>query len=523
MYLVDWIFELSRLQRVILWAIAAGALVWAYRKYALPWLGQQETELDVALLVERKQGIDSDLVAALQFESEAAPDWGSVQLEEAVIHYVADFGKGWNLLEGFDRREMSRRVTLSLVSVALLGIAAAIYWPHANVFFRRMLMSSAHYPTRTVIEQVVINAQPVTLLPVDQLSTKCPYGQPLRFEIACSGELPQGGKVDLVTPGGLETTVELKRVEQKSTERNAVYAGQLPRMLDTLECQLYLGDAWTDPARLGVLPLPVVEAILSDTPPNYASGVEQEEKPEGNSRQISVVEGSRVDLKVLCKNKSLTKATLVIGDDSFPLKKTDKQGRDWSLVVDKTPLAKIQEPLSYTIAVEDEDGMQPQRPVAGFIRIKADRPPQIHADVVTRFVLPAAQPQISYRAMDDFGIAGMKLLLEVEREADGAMEEHTLEVRQTGDPVLREALPLRESYPLDLTPFGLAKGDQVRVVMEATDFRGGRTGRSAVSDTLLLTVTDESGILSALSESDERSARQLDAIIRRQLGIGETP
>ena len=67
------------------------------------------------------------------------------------------------------------------------------------------------------------------------------------------------------------------------------------------------------------------------------------------------------------------------------------------------------------------------------------------------------------------------------------------------------------------------KGDQVRVMLEATDFRGGRTGRTAVSDTLQLTVTDESGILSALSESDERSARQLDAIIRRQLGIGETP
>jgi hypothetical protein len=35
-------------------------------------------------------------------------------------------------------------------------------------------------------------------------------------------------------------------------------------------------------------------------------------------------------------------------------------------------------------------------------------------------------------------------------------------------------------------------------------------------------VTDESGILAAISESDERSARRLDEIIKRQLGIGES-
>ena len=56
MYLIDWIFELTRFQRIILWGLAAVAMVWAYRKYALPWLHQQETELDVALLGRAKTG-----------------------------------------------------------------------------------------------------------------------------------------------------------------------------------------------------------------------------------------------------------------------------------------------------------------------------------------------------------------------------------------------------------------------------------------------------------------------------------
>ena len=167
-------------------------------------------------------------MAALQFESEAAPQWGSVQLEEAVIHYVADFGKGWNLLEGFDRREMSRRMTLALVTVAMLGIAALLYPSHLGVFLSRLFMSGAHYPTRTVIDQVVINATPVTLLPVDQVSTECPYGQPLRFEIACSGELPHGGKVTLVTPGGLETEVALKRTDPEGSTAGSRLCGAIP-------------------------------------------------------------------------------------------------------------------------------------------------------------------------------------------------------------------------------------------------------------------------------------------------------
>ena len=39
------------------------------RPLRAPWLGKREDETDMALLVQRQAGIDSDLVAALQFES----------------------------------------------------------------------------------------------------------------------------------------------------------------------------------------------------------------------------------------------------------------------------------------------------------------------------------------------------------------------------------------------------------------------------------------------------------------------
>jgi hypothetical protein len=76
---------------------------------------------------------------------------------------------------------------------------------------------------------------------------------------------------------------------------------------------------------------------------------------------------------------------------------------------------------------------------------------------------------------------------------------------------------------VDLAPLGLSKGDQLKLTFEAIDYRGSLAGKSALSEPLILHVTDERGVLAAMVEADERSARQLDAIIQRQLGIGESP
>jgi hypothetical protein len=39
----------------------------------------------------------------------------------------------------------------------------------------------------------------------------------------------------------------------------------------------------------------------------------------------------------------------------------------------------------------------------------------------------------------------------------------------------------------------------------------------------VLEISDESGVLAAISEADPRSEEKLTDIIKRQLGIGETP
>ena len=76
-FALDVLFQMTVAQRAIVWLVVAAGTIWAFRRYTRPFLGVRETELDMALLVERQQQIDSDVVAALQFETPEARRWGS--------------------------------------------------------------------------------------------------------------------------------------------------------------------------------------------------------------------------------------------------------------------------------------------------------------------------------------------------------------------------------------------------------------------------------------------------------------
>ena len=67
------------------------------------------------------------------------------------------------------------------------------------------------------------------------------------------------------------------------------------------------------------------------------------------------------------------------------------------------------------------------------------------------------------------------------------------------------------------------KGDRLKLTLEAVDYRGDAPGESYLSDPLVLEISDEAGVLAAISEADQRSEQRLTDIIKEQLGIGESP
>ncbi len=517
-FLIDWLLQMSRVQRFVMLAGTVGIMVWAFVRYVRPWLSIRETEIDIALLVEKQQELDSDLVAAIQFESPDAVTWGSGQLQHAVIDYVADFGKGWNILGEVPRQAMTRRATALGVTLAIVALGFVISPGHGLAFLNRYFLGSAHYPTRTVIRGILVNDQPV-----EKGTIRCPYGVPLRFTIQAGGKLPADGSAVVRTvTGNVEST--LKLTTDPATP--GVFSGHLSEIVDSLTYQLYLGDAWTDPATIELITLPVVEPRLTATAPDYARGDQRAAVDGQGTRELAVIEGSHIDLQVSCRNKSLTEVALTIDGQKYPMQasgQTVNPGRLWTLDSANTPLAAIAKPLRYQIQVTDSDGMHLPQPIEGMLRIKPDQKPRIFTSAVAKQILPTAVPPIDYRVSDDYGVQALTVHVEITHH-DGTVDDRpVVPVRSFAKPVLKEQLPLKDAFPLELKDLKLVKGDQLKVTFAATDYRGSLPGQTADSEPLVFNVTDEAGIFTDINESDQKAAGDFERLIKQQLGIGGTP
>ncbi|MBI3865917.1 MAG: hypothetical protein HY290_28920 [Planctomycetia bacterium] len=508
-FLLDWEFRFGRGQRGVM-LVAVGLLaLWGLRRFVWPALASCESIIDMALAVERRQGIDSDLVAALQFDSAGAKAWGSTQLETAVVDRAAALGKNLPSEPGDSDVRLRRKAIPLAIAVVALVCAAAVYPGHFMAFFNRFVLGSAHYPTQTMIKRIVINGAEAPA----GADVKVPFSPGLRFEIESSGVAPDAGEVRLFAEEGGAATSVLLRPGASSD----MFTGELAFMPESAVYQVFLGDAWSEPGTIRAIVPPVVSMELGHTPPAFASQGRASRHAIG-SRQISVMEGSRVSLAVRCANKPLAQAELIIGEARFALSPQDEGKRVWQAPAG-TPLDEVTVATPFEVVVVDEDGLSPDQPLRGQIHIEVDRAPRVAWAVVTSKVLPGARPSIVWGAADDNGLAEIRLIRQVTRAA-GEVEESTVVIRKV-DERDQPLATLRARYVLDLKPLGLAKGDEVRVTLEALDYRGKRPGATARGEPIILTVTDESGILAGLVEADEKSARQLDQIIQRQLGIGE--
>src|SRR4051812_44259242 len=123
---LDYVFHLAVGERVVVMALAAGVVAWTFLRFTAPLLGQRESEVALAAFIEREHQIDSDLVAALQFDSPRAGDWGSRQLSGAVIDYVAAAVPSINVLKGLDSTATTRRGGGFLACLAIWLLLAGL-------------------------------------------------------------------------------------------------------------------------------------------------------------------------------------------------------------------------------------------------------------------------------------------------------------------------------------------------------------------------------------------------------------
>jgi hypothetical protein len=150
--------------------------------------------------------------------------------------------------------------------------------------------------------------------------------------------------------------------------------------------------------------------------------------------------------------------------------------------------------------------------------LTSDRVPRVAAAVQSKKILPTGKPRITIGAIDDHGVQQIHCRLTILR-ANGEQQNDDLVLwkRDEDDPL---SLNAKIEAVLPLGSYQLVKGDELRIVVVAEDYRGEWPSQSGQSEPLVLEVSDRNGILAGLLETDQQSAKQLDAIIERELGIG---
>lgn len=552
LFCFDWLLRPAREVRLVGLVVAVAAGVLAFIRYVLPWLRYRESELDIALLVEKHHGIDSDLVAALQFERPEAARWGSLELERRVIRRVAELAQRLPLVRDVPRTPLRRRVIAAVCGMTLLAFLWILFPEHVRTFTRRLLLEETPYPTATRLVAVYINGEAVPWTESEPI-IRCAAGQPVTIAVVARGYLPSTGKLILRSSKNDHRTVEqdlphaIPKESTGDTDDHAggpageVYRAELPVLQETVHLRILLGDAATNWLTLACLNPPAVilvgyvEDPRNDRAPALMQGV----------TQLTVTEGARVTLGV-ASDRPLRRVVARMDRLQRPLEKrwpasvpqppdtstqlltstagngtSGKSAELWWLDPEGLPLSELATPQHIIFEITDENNLTVDPPLEATLLVRPDYPPQVTARTLTKFVLPTAKPTLVCQVRDDLGIEKVTVQAQV-IHPDGNSEPPV--VWTMWEKSADRVKVLDEKWKIDLGRLSCGKGDRVELVVSATDIRRpGREGAVSSSEPITLEVTDLAGILAIMSEIDRQSAEELREMIDKQLDVGGGP
>jgi len=248
-FAIDWLFTLDPVQRMVVGVLMVSCLGWVLLRWVAPYVRVREQELDVALVVEQRVGIVSDLTAALQFDSPAAASWGSAQLRGALINRVADVTRQINPLAGETWGQLPRQATLLLLATAVTAAAVNFFPAYGRVFLNRLLLGQAPYPTQTQFARVIVNRQVVLDdsrgrttdgMPAPEVAAVT-RGFPVELFVEAAGRRPDAGQVAFQAGSSSQSrTLDLERL---SLETRRVRLEQALALLNSVDARQDLSSA----------------------------------------------------------------------------------------------------------------------------------------------------------------------------------------------------------------------------------------------------------------------------------------
>ncbi len=399
--ILDWWLELPRLARLVLAVLnlaATGAVL--VRWLGIPFLRMPRQDA-LALYVERRRPeLRSRLISALQLARLPLDDPGAGAFVDRLTRDACEAARSLDpssLVPGRSLQRTLRAVVPLFVAAALIAVAG---WPDTAVLFRRACLEELPVPRKTHF-----------------LSITGPRsigrGDDLAIEAVVEGVVPKSGDLILRHASGRLQTLSL----DADPKRRGRFERVLANLPASFEYRIRVYDAESPEFRVEVLPRPAAtNLVITQHLPAY-TGLPDRVLPPS---EMVVLRGSALHLAGVASQPLRSAAIRLGGLDRIvnASVSTNAPSRfDGGFLAEDPRLS------SFTLDLVDAAGIASRDSAVYAIQVAADRPPAV------RMILPARREELatsrgtvllSFEAVDDFGLASLRLRHEPAGSTNGA-------------------------------------------------------------------------------------------------------
>jgi hypothetical protein len=466
-FLVDWVFDLPYGARLLFAGLGLATFAYVVYQHLIRELQRIQDDDEIALRVEaRNSELKGRLISSLQLSrgSKAGNYVGSAELLAALEDETIRMSEPLDFFKIINMETVMRFGVAAVMVIVIKGALLARFPDYFQALGLRLVKPNAHFPTKCKIKEI-------------KVVQFVPRGEDLPVEVIVdeTGDIPTQSGTLFFQSVGKDSSVPVELVPAGGTS----FKGVLTKALDDVNLTVKLGDAFTDPMLVRVLPRPEVDVAASGNAIEYALPVYTNDKDKHAEKfgGLSSLIGSkakvrftptkplksaqidRADGTVIALTKSIEKRTVKEGE------KTIQKDVEWweagDIAIDKNG--------SFHVSLVDVDGLKNSQPAVEYpIDARADNAPTIKLLKPSRdmTITPMAKLNVQFSARDDWGIRTVWLVYRVQTEgqSDGTGETKRIERQVPHEKVLNQV-----TFVWDVAAMQPKVGEQLIFWLEADD------------------------------------------------------
>ncbi len=481
--IVDWLMPLPNFVRIALLLVGIGVIGYLLYRYLVQPLRASLTLRDVALNVERNHpDLEDRLISAVQFGNRESADPIESHMLQRLIEDTTERVKGIDFKATIDHSRTRKQVGIAALVIAACCVLALIFPTEIHTSLLRVLVPWEK--TDPVL---------TTKLTVEPGNARILRGKSLPIHVTVTGKSAdkvvltyENAQVQNTPTSETESTQQQINMLQNPDDKRG-FAYEIFNIETDIEYYIVANETTSERYTVEVFEMPkVTEISVAYAYPDY-TGL----KPvvQTGTGDIQAVAGTQAELKLIT-NKAIQSATFSLRRDGKKRSFTERLTGTTEPVTTEmvisggntlTTSIDVVEDGTYSVQLLCIDGFNNEIPIEYAVKAIPDEVPEVVIKEPGRDIKTTklGEVEVIAEAMDDYGIAELKLMYRV---GSDALQELVMEAT-TPEPApvdTRRRRVADGSYTFYLEEFDVEPGDIISYYARAVD-NNTRTGPGEAS------------------------------------------